>query len=326
MSNLRLFFGPLLVGVLLGSILYGIVISQTLYYFQVYRKRDALWIHLFILYLLIIETVGTVIQIGIIFEPLILKYGTPQAVAQFPLLLPSGPMLTALVSTPIQLFTAWRIRILTRSWIPTGFLSLLALAAFGGGVYASVETAQARIVSNKHKLNHPWFLVLVAAADIFMSGCLIYILATRKVNSASTRTTDLIINKIIRLTLQTGCITTAMALGDVICVFVAPGTALNFVFDFSISKVYTNALLSTLNARSFIGDSTDPSTTLPFRFTSYLPPETDDDNVLFGRGLGSNSTTTTIPGSVQSIPLKPKFDLARAPQLPQQRSISAESR
>jgi len=323
MANVRLFFGPILAGVLLGCILYGIVVSQSLYYFQVYRKRDGLWIRLFILYLLVVETIGTVIQIGVIFEPLILLYGTPQAVTQFPLLLPSGPMLTTLISTPIQLFTAWRIRVLTRSWIPAIILSVLSIAAFGSGIYASFETAVARVVSNKHKLNHPFFLILVAAADIFMAGCLVYILAKRKTSFASTKYTDLIINRIIRMTLQTGCITTAMALGDVISIFAAPGTGLNFAFDFSISKVYTNALLSTLNARSFTDGSTDGSTTLPLHFTSFLPPEADDENVLFGRELGSTPT----PSSVQTSPLESKVVFAPTTELQQQSlAVLEESR
>jgi hypothetical protein len=40
------------------------------------------------------------------------------------------------------------------------------------------------------------------------------------------------------------------ALADLLFFTISPKTAISFVWDFSISKLYTNALLSTLNARA----------------------------------------------------------------------------
>ncbi|KAJ7354277.1 hypothetical protein DFH08DRAFT_854518 [Mycena albidolilacea] len=61
--------------------------------------------------------------------------------------------------------------------------------------------------------------------------------------------TDSYVNKIIRLSIQTGFVTAAGALLDLILFLSVTNSTFNFMFDFPLSKLYTNALISTLNAR-----------------------------------------------------------------------------
>ncbi|KAJ7776410.1 Aldehyde/histidinol dehydrogenase [Mycena metata] len=79
-------YGPMLVGVFFNMILYGVFIGQVLTYYQLYCKDDA-WMRYFVAYLFVLETVNTGLDIGIMYQPLILEYGrTP---VHFPLLFPS---------------------------------------------------------------------------------------------------------------------------------------------------------------------------------------------------------------------------------------------
>lgn len=64
------------------------------------------------------------------------------------------------------------------------------------------------------------------------------------------KSTTVTINRIIRLTIQTGLVTMIFAIADLLLFTISRGTAVNFVWDFALSKLYTNALLSTLNARA----------------------------------------------------------------------------
>ncbi|KAF7334796.1 hypothetical protein MSAN_02366200 [Mycena sanguinolenta] len=86
-SGVELLFGPLLIGVILSTLTYGVMSVQMLVYFQTY-KSDARWDRYFMMYLFCTETVNLLVEIGIIYEPLIIRYGAERALIISPLLLP----------------------------------------------------------------------------------------------------------------------------------------------------------------------------------------------------------------------------------------------
>ncbi|GLB38894.1 hypothetical protein LshimejAT787_0600560 [Lyophyllum shimeji] len=248
MPSLQLLFGPMLVGAFLNAILYGVLLVQTVIYFQAYKK-DSTGLRLFVLYLFIAETINTGCDLGIIYEPLVSKYATPAATTFLPLLLPTDPLLTVLISTPIQVFVAYRIKIISRATWLAAVICVLAIIALGGGVWLSVTVVHVRRYSRKPELHWPalTWLLASAIADITITTSLAYNLARRKTGFSGT---DDAINRIIRLTIQTGFVTAVFATLDVVCFLAVPHTTINFIWDFALSKLYTNALLSTLNARA----------------------------------------------------------------------------
>ncbi|KAJ7723288.1 hypothetical protein DFH07DRAFT_1005624 [Mycena maculata] len=242
-----LLFGPLLLGVILNSVLYGILLVQAFMYYNRY-KGDRVWFRYLVLYLVIMETANWVCDIGLIFEPLIVRFATMEALVTSPVMLRTDAVITVLISTPIQLFIAWRVRTVTRSFILPSIIALFAIVSFGGGVaVTTIVTIHPDFADfgSFHPEVITW-LVSTAACDVFLTGSLVYSLWVRKTSIVST---DSYLNKIIRLAVQTGSITAAGALLDLILYVTLPGTTLNFMFDFPLSKLYTNALISTLNAR-----------------------------------------------------------------------------
>ncbi|KAJ7488264.1 hypothetical protein FB451DRAFT_1553697 [Mycena latifolia] len=241
--NVQLLFGPMLIGVLLNTTLYGVLLVQMLMYYTRY-KRDRKWFRYLALYLLIAETANTVFDIGLIYEPLIVRYATPRAVEVSPLLLRPDAAVTVAISTPVQLFIAWRVKMLTQSYFFPALIALLSIISLGGGISAT-------IVAGLHPY-YAWFgnfrpfvitwLSSTAACDAILSGALIYSLYTRKTGG---RDTDRYVDRIIRLTVQTGSITAITALLDLLVFLFMPGTTLQFIWDLPLSKLYTNALLST---------------------------------------------------------------------------------
>ncbi|KAJ7136607.1 hypothetical protein C8R44DRAFT_360216 [Mycena epipterygia] len=245
--NVELLFGPMLIGVLLNTTLYGVLLVQMLMYYQRY-KRDRTWFRYLALYLLIAETVNVVFDIGLIYEPLIFRYGTAKALEISPLLLRPDAAVTVAISTPVQLFVAWRVKMLTQSYFFPFLIALSSLISLGGGlsvtIMVSLHSAYADFASF-HPFVITW-LSSTAACDVILSGALIYSLYTRK---SGVSTTDRYVDRIISLTVQTGSITAITALLDLFLFLFSPGTTLQFIWDFPLSKLYTNALLSTLNAR-----------------------------------------------------------------------------
>ncbi|KAK7034607.1 hypothetical protein VNI00_012239 [Paramarasmius palmivorus] len=248
---------------------------QVMVYYQAYKK-DALWLRLFILYLVIAETANSALDMTMMYELLIQQWGSPDATIYLPRLLCADPILTVLISTPIQIFIAYRIRIISQLvWIPV-IVCLLALVSLGGGLWTAATVKIVKVFARKPELHTPalTWLVTSAIVDVMITSSLYWSLTRRKTGFKST---DDSINRIIRLTVQTGLVTAVFALLDVICFLTVPRTTINFIWDFALSKLYTNALLSTLNARAGWNSLAG----------------TDDHNVLFGTNQWSDDETST---------------------------------
>ncbi|KAJ7126649.1 hypothetical protein C8R46DRAFT_1104322 [Mycena filopes] len=247
-TGVELLFGPMLIGLLFSTAVYGVMSVQMLLYYQMYKK-DAAWIRYFVFYLFIAESVNLAVQVGIVYEPLIVRYGAQHALIVSPLLLPGDAISIVMASTPIQLFTAWRISVITGSIVIPLLISVLAIISFGGGLLVTVFVSIRNEFQQFQSFSWAVIIWLVSSAvvDVLIAAKLTHSLSSRKTGFSAM---DGQINRIIRLTVQTGAITAVVALADVILFLVFPTTTLQFIVDFPLSKLYTICLLSTLNARS----------------------------------------------------------------------------
>ncbi|KAF7770689.1 hypothetical protein Agabi119p4_6663 [Agaricus bisporus var. burnettii] len=152
------------------------------------------------------------------------------------------------VSTPVQLFIAWRIIIISGKRYFAFLIWAFALISTGGAIWLAHTVVDVKRFARKPDLHWPALTWLLASmiADVIITFSLVHSLAKRRTGIVQT---DDIINKIIRMTIQTGLVTAIFAILDVICFLVIPNSTLNFVWDFALSKLYANALMSTLNAR-----------------------------------------------------------------------------
>ncbi|KAJ6573440.1 hypothetical protein DFH09DRAFT_1151871 [Mycena vulgaris] len=257
--NVELLFGPMLIGVLLNTTLYGVtnadLVIQILIYYNRY-KQDRKWVRYLVLYLLVAETVNVVFDIGLIYEPLIFRYATARALVVSPLLLRPGTsciccvgssesFILVAISMPVQLFVAWRVKMLTQSYFVPILIAVLAIVSFGGGLSVTIMVSlrpEYAGFGNFHPFVMTW-LSSSAACDVILSMALIYSLRTRKTGAGAT---DRYVDRIICLTVQTGSITAIAAMLDLLVFFFTP---IQFIWDLPLSKLYSNALLSTLNTR-----------------------------------------------------------------------------
>ncbi|KAJ7129215.1 hypothetical protein C8R44DRAFT_776173 [Mycena epipterygia] len=247
MAGVDLLFGPMLIGVLLNVALYGVMATQMLTYYQRYAN-DFVWIRYFMLYLFIVESTVVIVQVGIIFQPLIIDYGALKAFVFAPKMLPGDSFLIAIVSAPIQMFAAWRIKVITESYIIPAFVSLLALASGSSGIAMFVTVLQTPKFRDfdKFKTVATMWLVCSAACDILIAGGMTYALLTRKTGFS---VMDGYINRIVRLTIETGSLTAIFALVNVMLFLVFPFTTLNFIVAFPRPNLYTCFVLAMLNSR-----------------------------------------------------------------------------
>ncbi|TEB27769.1 hypothetical protein FA13DRAFT_1794514 [Coprinellus micaceus] len=255
--NIQLSFGPMLIGTFVNMILYGILIMQTYHYYLTY-KSDPKWIKTLVYYLFIVESLNTACDIQMMYQPLIQHFGEAEATKFFPMMFAAEPIVIVAVSTPIQFFFAWRVRLLTKSNWLAFVICFFSIVSMAGGIWTTVLIVKVKLFSRKEEMHWSalvWFLA-ACVADIIITVVLVITLSRRKTGFSAT---DDAIQKIIRMTVQTGALTALFAVGDVVFFMSLGRTALNFLWDLALSKLYANCLLSTLNARATIKESTQGS-------------------------------------------------------------------
>ncbi|KAJ6458352.1 hypothetical protein C8R47DRAFT_1245366 [Mycena vitilis] len=263
LPNVELSYGPMLIGVFLNMILYGVLIAQTLTFYQLYKKDNEHFstgippgsggshgrpypfpvdTHPYqVGFLFFVLTANTGLSIAMLYQPLILEYGkslTFSLPVFFPTVFMTKSLSVVLVSMPIQLFFAFRIHKLTKSLrIPTIIIALFATTSFGDGIWTTVMVAILKEFAKKPLLHTPalvWFLTY-CAADILITTSLVITLARKKTGFTAT---DSVVDKVIRTTIQTGLITAVFSILEVICFMVYPHFAINqdLVFDMQLVK------------------------------------------------------------------------------------------
>ncbi|KAJ7576031.1 hypothetical protein C8J56DRAFT_1118657 [Mycena floridula] len=197
-----------------------------------------------IFYLIVVATVHSVCNFLLVYEPLIMRAGQLSTWPDVPFY----AALTVLISTPVQIFLAWRIFIIMGSKLLGFIISLMALASCAGGFWttASVSLNSGFRELSSFRVAPMTWLVTSAAADVCIVTCLVYSLSQKRSGNSAA---DSYITRIIRVTIQTGALTAVAALADAIVFFTVPGHTTYFIWDLSLSKLYISVILSSLNSR-----------------------------------------------------------------------------
>ncbi|KAJ7862929.1 hypothetical protein B0H14DRAFT_2290186, partial [Mycena olivaceomarginata] len=119
-----------------------------------------------------------------------------------------------IVSTPIQLFAAWRISVLSRSFIFPGLITSISLLSFASGINMSVNVFRNPEYREFHsfKTAATVWLASSAVCDVVIAVGMTHALYTRKTGFGFVNGQ---INRIIRLSLETGALTAITALMDI---------------------------------------------------------------------------------------------------------------
>jgi len=159
----------------------------------------------------------------------------------------TDPTLTGIIAMTVQFFFAWRIYALTKSLIMTSIVVALAIT---GAVSAIITTHRAVITPEFAKFQEfngtvSIWLGSAAAADIVITCTLVWYLRSHRTGFKGS---DMIVDRIIRITMQTGLLTSITAIINIV-LFVSDPTGTHFLVNLPLCKLYSNSLFSTLNAR-----------------------------------------------------------------------------
>ncbi|KZT03056.1 uncharacterized protein LAESUDRAFT_729564 [Laetiporus sulphureus 93-53] len=249
------YFGALTFGILFNILLYGAVVPAY-YHYALSRRKAQTWLHSYVLFLFIADTAHTAFAAAYLYDALIVHFGRI-TLEQLTWLSTTVPPITGIISCAVQLFFTFRVRKLSgQLWLAIMIAALaivsmlcslacvIALRWPGYGRYTDLQGPAVKVPA-------VIWLATGLAADFLITFSLVWHLKPKRTGFPST---DLLINRIIRLTIETGLLTTSWALTDLI-LYLASNTDTHLFFNFSLAKLYTILVMSSLNAR----DSWKPS-------------------------------------------------------------------
>jgi len=158
------------------------------------------------------------------------------------------PVMTTMIASTVQGFYAWRVARLTRRAWMGWVIAFLAFLQLGVGITTTIWASFLHDFSRFQEVKSlviAW-LGLSALTDILITYALTGYLLTHRTGFPRT---DDIITRVVRMTVQTGLLTTLWTTINLILYLALPNNNLDLVFQFPLCKLYTNTFLSMLNAR-----------------------------------------------------------------------------
>ncbi|KAF8968727.1 hypothetical protein BDZ97DRAFT_1755025 [Flammula alnicola] len=316
MNPAEIAHGPILIGFTLNAILLGVMMTQVYLYYTSFKK-DKAWIKIFVAVLFALDIFNTACGAAYLYKALIIHFNDPAYLNEATWLLDMGkyfssfhreressrsvhiyidPPITGVIVTTVQSFFAWRIYVLTKSWI---FPLIIIATAITGGITAiltPMEIAKAPHILDLIKAKVLSVLWRFAKTlPLTLETCLSVGRYPHYRDSGDIPSkhktgfegSDMLVDRIIRLTIQTGLITSVVALINLV-VYLSDTTGLHLLFNFALCKLYSNSLMSTLNSRGIWTSGPSGMST--------------------GRETEDHATSMTInyrPQIVQPPPMKP---------------------
>ncbi|TEB19312.1 hypothetical protein FA13DRAFT_381324 [Coprinellus micaceus] len=244
-------FGALQIGVLIAVYLFGIVTLQC----NIYASRfpdDRKIFKCLVVVVWLLELAHTISITYETYTATITYFGHPELYTQFAgfgVAMLTGGMLTMLV----QSFFAWRLwTILFHPWRYIGLAAaILAVLRFAVSIFAGVEairTTSITTFAHRYRAMLASLLSVGAAIDVLIAVAMLSFLFTRK-KKALDRVARLL-DRLVGYTVRTGFVTSVAAVAIVILFLVSTNTFVWLAMYTFLAKLYSNSLLSALNARS----------------------------------------------------------------------------
>ncbi|KAF7360411.1 hypothetical protein MVEN_00771100 [Mycena venus] len=292
--------GPIFIGLLFNTILYGVMIIQSYFYFTTFRN-DKTWTKIFVASILVLDTLNTVFDFLYLYESLIIHFDDVPFLSRATWLFATDPVTTAIIASLVQLFYAWRVKVLTGNIWLTLFVVACSVAGLAGGIATTVEVMVMPRFMDFIRFKSAVIVWLVAecVGDLVITIILVKHLSSQRTGLEDT---DILIDRIIRLTMQTGLVTAICAIVDLI-LFLSDPVGLHLLFNIPLCKLYSNSLLSSLNARHLhatAGSADSGTTVLVMSKRSSVPPPPQFRSSVF---IDVESITTRV-SDVSGAPIQ----------------------
>jgi hypothetical protein len=277
-------FGALFVGLLFSTFFQGLLTVQTYNYYEDFPK-DSLRIKLTVAFVWVFDTIHLVLVGQSTYHYLITNWGYQPALALSTWELGLQILFIGFSTFISQIFFLNRIWVFSNKSIPiVGSILAICLTTLVLHFVVIVQLLQSPFISEFGARRGEIIAVFTAgaSADVLIAGFLCYYL--RRDHQSGLESTKSLIGKILQYTIATGLATSAFGIASLVAYFVEPQGFYFVAIHFCLGRMYTNALLITLNARHKFrkvlyaspkaGDVESKKTSLHFaRYVSPFPTE-----------------------------------------------------
>ncbi|CCO36126.1 hypothetical protein BN14_10250 [Rhizoctonia solani AG-1 IB] len=297
MGEMDAMFGATYIGVVLSTFLYGILTLQTYVYWFKY-VHDGAFDRWFVLALWLMDTIQSVCICHMQYHYTITNYANPEALQFNNWSLNFEVGFTAIITFMVQAFFARRAWFFTKrvgsrftttrkTQLLGAIVGLLAAMGLGFGLASFAMTFVLGRFSRF--IEYRWLVGIWLGAAAFCDVVIVYMLSTALMTQRTGfGRTDALINKLLRYTINTGLLTSLIAVADLIC-FCTMNNLVHLGFNMVLGKLYTNTLLATLNARD-----TEPANVVHVEEGSYNLKERQQNashgQIKFNRPPGMTSS------------------------------------
>ncbi|KAL7285085.1 hypothetical protein ACG7TL_000177 [Trametes sanguinea] len=249
--------GPLLIGVIICAVFYGVSLSQMYYYYTRY-PRDPLYLKALVGAVWLTDTIHQASHILIshsIYWYLVTNYGDPVKLGLLAPTIIVEVFFQAFTGLFVQCFFAARVWKLSerKLYLVIPVVALIAAEFSVAMAYAIKAMAFETFLDlNKVKALSISINAFAAAGDVCIAAILCTILQFSKTGFEKS---NLLINKLIIFSVNTGLLTSICACMSLITILSLPDTFVYICFFFLIGRLYSNSLLATLNARKGLRDA-----------------------------------------------------------------------
>ncbi|TFK83353.1 hypothetical protein K466DRAFT_265181 [Polyporus arcularius HHB13444] len=258
--------GPILLGVIVSGIFYGVSLSQVYYYYTRY-PRDPLYMKLLVAAVWLSDTCHQGLISHSVYWYLITTYGDPTALTKLSSSIIIEVIFQGFTGVLVQSFFAARIYKLSGKKIYLVVpVVMMIIAEFSVSMAYAARALQFEFFAqlNDIKALSLSINIFAAAGDVLIALILCTILQISKTGFERSNT---LINKLILFSVNTGLLTSICACMSLITILALPTTFIYIFFFFLIGRLYANSLMATLNARKGLldGSSRGAETSLSLR-------------------------------------------------------------
>ncbi|RPD56572.1 hypothetical protein L226DRAFT_251716 [Lentinus tigrinus ALCF2SS1-7] len=250
--------GPILIGALLSWMLLGISVVQ-LYMYHVSFSQDHRFIQISAYTIFLLDVFQSIVAANEGWQVLITGWGRSVNLEYPGWTFVALPVVSSLVSFWVQTFYSWRIWQLSRSRIVPCLIVITAVVQAAAAWSISISFASLRNIASLHgtgmNIRVIIWLGVGAFTDLIIMLSMLYLLYSAKRRTQPNGRSQLIVNRLIRLTVETGFACAFSAILQLAFYLWLSETNLHLVVALILSKVYSNTLMTSLNSRALKVDS-----------------------------------------------------------------------
>ncbi|KAI0676815.1 hypothetical protein C8Q78DRAFT_1073593 [Trametes maxima] len=264
MAALDSTMGPLLIGVILAAVMYGVSCSQMYYYFTRY-PRDPWHIKLLVTVVWTTDSIHQALISHSVYWYLVTEYGNPKALFMLTRSIIIEVLFNGFTGVFVQTFFAARIWKLSGGKLYLVIpVAILIAGEFAVSLAYTVKALHYHTFADLTQIKGLSISINVfaAAGDVVIATILCTILHFSRTGFSKSNT---LINRLMVFAVNTGLLTSVCACLSLITILSLPDTFIYITFFFLVGRLYCNSLMATLNARKSLREASGNDVSVSLR-------------------------------------------------------------